>query len=100
MLLVSVDGPRPTHEQVLDLRGHMLHYVHQLILKGQGIHEDELQSVLNYLTTVHEVSGTQPDTGGTCQVSHGDGKTWKMKSWKSHEKVMKHEKLAKSHGIL
>ena len=61
MLLVSVDGPRPTHEQVLDLRGHMLHYVHQLILKGQGIHEDELQSVLNYLTTVHEVSTTQPE---------------------------------------
>ena len=33
----------------------MLLYVKCLILKGQGIHEDELQSILNYLTTVHEV---------------------------------------------
>ena len=49
------DGPRPTPEQVIELRGHMLKYVKQLILKGQGIHEDELQSILNYLTTVQEV---------------------------------------------
>ena len=33
----------------------MLLYVKQLVLKGNGINEDELQSMLNYLTTVHEV---------------------------------------------
>ena len=36
------------------LRAYMLMYVKQLILKGHGIHEDELQSILNYLTTIHE----------------------------------------------
>ena len=55
----TLDGPRPTPEQVMELRGHMLKYVKQLILKGQGIHEDELQSILNYLTTVHEVTNWQ-----------------------------------------
>ncbi len=49
------DGPRPSCEEVMEIRKQMLHYVKALILKGQGIHEDELQSILNYLTTVHEV---------------------------------------------
>ena len=39
----------------MEIRKQMLLYVKCLILKGQGIHEDELQSILNYLTTVHEV---------------------------------------------
>lgn len=33
----------------------MLLYLRELIIKGQGILEDELQSMLNYLTTLHEV---------------------------------------------
>ena len=32
----------------------MLLFVKQLILMGNGVKEDELQSILNYLTTVHE----------------------------------------------
>ena len=36
----------------------MLLYVKQLIMRGQGIHEDELQAILNYLTTMHEVYST------------------------------------------
>ena len=50
------DGPRPGKDEVMEIRKQMLHYVKCLILKGQGIHEDELQSILNYLTTVHEAS--------------------------------------------
>jgi hypothetical protein len=50
------DGPRPTEEQVRELRGYMLAYVKQIVLKGMGVHEDELQAMLNFLTTVHEVS--------------------------------------------
>ena len=49
------DGPRPSEDEVMEIRKQMLLYVKCLILKGQGIHEDELQSILNYLTTVHEV---------------------------------------------
>jgi hypothetical protein len=30
--------------------------VKQLVMIGPGVKEDELQSILNYLTTVHEVS--------------------------------------------
>ena len=37
----------------------MLLYVKQLLLKGQGVQEDELQSILNYLTTLHEVTKPQ-----------------------------------------
>ena len=33
----------------------MLLYIKQLLLKGQGVQEDELQSMLNYLCTLHEV---------------------------------------------
>ena len=32
----------------------MLLFVKQLILMGNGVKEDELQSILNYLTTVQE----------------------------------------------
>lgn len=33
----------------------MLLYIKQLLLKGHGVQEDELQSMLNYLCTLHEV---------------------------------------------
>ncbi len=58
------DGPRPSCEEVMEIRKQMLHYVKALILKGQGIHEDELQSILNYLTTVHEVRGGRAGAAG------------------------------------
>ena len=32
----------------------MLLFVKQLIMIGKGVKDDELQSILNYLTTVHE----------------------------------------------
>ena len=53
--MFTSDGPRPSEDEVMEIRKQMLLYVKCLILKGQGIHEDELQSILNYLTTVHEV---------------------------------------------
>ena len=49
------DGPRPTRDEIVKLRSFMLLYLRELIVKGQGILEDELQSMLNYLTTLHEV---------------------------------------------
>lgn len=33
----------------------MLMYLKQLLMKGPGVQEDELQSILNYLSTLHEV---------------------------------------------
>ncbi|WAQ98221.1 NBEA-like protein [Mya arenaria] len=36
------------------LRSFMLLYLKQLLMKGQGVQEDELQSMLNYLCTLHE----------------------------------------------
>ncbi|XP_064636479.1 neurobeachin-like isoform X3 [Lineus longissimus] len=50
----GVDGPRPSREETVKLRSYMLLYIKQLILKGQGINDDELQAILNYLTTMHE----------------------------------------------
>ncbi|XP_064610079.1 neurobeachin-like isoform X2 [Liolophura sinensis] len=50
----GADGPRPDRDEIIKLRSFMLMYVKELILKGQGILEDELQSILNYLTTLHE----------------------------------------------
>lgn len=50
----GTDGPRPTYDEIIKLRSFMLLYIKQLLLKGQGVQEDELQSILNYLSTLHE----------------------------------------------
>ncbi|XP_077558412.1 A kinase anchor protein rugose isoform X2 [Haemaphysalis longicornis] len=50
----GLDGPRPNQNDILAIRAYMLIFLKQLILKGNGVKEDELQSILNYLTTVHE----------------------------------------------
>ncbi|CAN8032406.1 unnamed protein product, partial [Ixodes persulcatus] len=50
----GLDGPRPNQNDILSIRAYMLIFLKQLILKGNGVKEDELQSILNYLTTVHE----------------------------------------------
>ena len=54
-MVCVLDGPRPSKGEVMKLRAYMLLYVKQLVLKGSGINDDELQSMLNYLTTVQEV---------------------------------------------
>lgn len=48
------DGPRPSKDEIITIRSFMLLFVKQLILMGNGVKEDELQSILNYLMTVHE----------------------------------------------
>ena len=50
----GTDGPRPTKAEILSIRSYMLLFVKQLMMIGQGVKEDELQSILNYLTTVQE----------------------------------------------
>jgi len=50
------DGPRPPQKDILAIRAYILLFLKQLIMIGNGVKDDELQSVLNYLTTMHEVS--------------------------------------------
>uniref|UniRef100_A0AAQ5YLC1 Neurobeachin n=1 Tax=Amphiprion ocellaris TaxID=80972 RepID=A0AAQ5YLC1_AMPOC len=50
----GIDGPRPNHKEILSLRAFLLLFVKQLIMKDHGVKEDELQSILNYLLTMHE----------------------------------------------
>lgn len=50
-----LDGPRPAQKDILAIRAYILLFLKQLIMIGQGVKEDELQSILNYLTTMHEV---------------------------------------------
>lgn len=50
------DGPRPAQKDILAIRAYILLFLKQLIMIGNGVKEDELQSILNYLTTMHEVS--------------------------------------------
>ncbi|KAJ8403599.1 hypothetical protein AAFF_G00349250 [Aldrovandia affinis] len=50
----GLDGPRPNHKELLSLRAFLLLFVKQLIMKDHGVKEDELQSILNYLLTMHE----------------------------------------------
>ncbi|TMS07463.1 Neurobeachin [Larimichthys crocea] len=47
-------GPRPTQKEIISLRAFMLLFLKQLILKDRGVKEDELQTILNYLLTMHE----------------------------------------------
>lgn len=55
-LTYSTDGPRPAQRDILAIRSYILLFLKQLIMIGNGVKEDELQSILNYLTTMHEVS--------------------------------------------
>jgi len=55
LLFYFKDGPRPSDSDILAIRAYILLFLKQLILIGNGVKEDELQSILNYLTTVYEV---------------------------------------------
>ncbi|XP_072547621.1 neurobeachin isoform X1 [Salminus brasiliensis] len=50
----GLDGPRPSQKEIISLRAFMLLFLKQLILKDRGVKEDELQSIQNYLLTMHE----------------------------------------------
>ncbi|XP_072418071.1 lipopolysaccharide-responsive and beige-like anchor protein isoform X1 [Chiloscyllium punctatum] len=50
----GLDGLRPNQKEILSLRALLLLFVKQLIMKDHGVKEDELQSILNYLLTMHE----------------------------------------------
>lgn len=52
--LKCTDGPRPAQKDILAIRAYILLFLKQLIMIGNGVKEDELQSILNYLTTMHE----------------------------------------------
>ncbi|KOX76971.1 Lipopolysaccharide-responsive and beige-like anchor protein [Melipona quadrifasciata] len=51
----GLDGPRPQQKDILTIRSYILLFLKQLIMIGNGVKDDELQSILNYLTTIHEV---------------------------------------------
>lgn len=50
----ATDGPRPAQKDILSIRSYILLFLKQLMMLGVGVKEDELQSILNYLSTVHE----------------------------------------------
>ncbi|OCT96018.1 hypothetical protein XELAEV_18013708mg [Xenopus laevis] len=50
----GLDGSRPSQKEIISLRAFMLLFLKQLILKDRGVKEDELQSIMNYLLTMHE----------------------------------------------
>jgi len=58
VIYVVSDGPRPSQNDIVELRFLMLEYVRQLVLRGSGVQDDELQSIMNFLTTIHEVCCT------------------------------------------
>lgn len=50
----GLDGPRPAQKDILAIRSYILLFLKQLIMVGNGVKDDELQSILNYLTTINE----------------------------------------------
>lgn len=56
IVCLVADGPRPQQKDILTIRSYILLFLKQLIMIGHGVKDDELQSILNYLTTIHEVS--------------------------------------------
>ncbi|XP_063239810.1 neurobeachin isoform X3 [Bacillus rossius redtenbacheri] len=50
----GLDGPRPPQKDILAIRAYILLFLKQLVMIGNGVKDDELQSILNYLTTMHE----------------------------------------------
>merc|ERR1712029_328178 len=45
---------RPSEQDIVTIRSYILDFVKKLVMIGAGVKEDELQSILNYLTTVQE----------------------------------------------
>lgn len=43
---------RPNKSDLITIRGYILLFIKQLIIKGNGVHHDELQAILNYLSTI------------------------------------------------
>jgi len=62
---LPTDGPRPAQKDILAIRAYILLFLKQLIMIGNGVKEDELQSILNYLTTMHEVGLAAPKKNTT-----------------------------------
>ena len=54
-MVIVLGGPRPTRDEILSLRAFILLFLKQLITKGGVVQQDELQSLLGYLLTIHEV---------------------------------------------
>ena len=50
----GLDITRPSEADIVTIRSHILDFVKKLVMIGAGVKEDELQSILNYLTTVQE----------------------------------------------
>lgn len=50
----AIDSQRPSLEQISSLRNYMILFVKELVTKENGVQDDELQAILNYLHTVHE----------------------------------------------
>ncbi|XP_078481604.1 neurobeachin isoform X1 [Ciona intestinalis] len=50
----GLDGPRPSKDEILSLRAFILLFLKQLVSRTGSILEDELQSILGYLLTMHE----------------------------------------------
>jgi hypothetical protein len=51
----SIESLRPNRNTIMQLRAYMLLYIKELVTKENGVQQDELQALLNYLHTVHEV---------------------------------------------
>ena len=54
-----LDEHRPTRDQIIEIRRYMLLFMKQLVISSPGTQEDELQAILNYLHTIHEVRDTR-----------------------------------------
>ena len=50
--LQGTEGTRPSREDIVSIRSYLLLFVKKLVMIGNGVKDDELQSILNYLTTV------------------------------------------------
>lgn len=50
----GLDITRPSEQDIVTIRSYILDFVKKLVMIGAGVKEDELQSILNYLTTVNE----------------------------------------------
>ncbi len=50
----SQEALRPGRHTIIQIRSYMLLYLKELVTKESGVQQDELQTLLNYLHTVHE----------------------------------------------
>ncbi|XP_033217020.1 neurobeachin-like [Belonocnema kinseyi] len=84
----GLDGTRPLRKDILTIRSYILLFLKQLIMIGHGVKEDEIQTILNYLTTMHEMAPNELQSQKQeSMTARGQAGYIVLLHWHGHQKL-------------